>query len=123
MSFAKDFGPPKGQLSGKEKMETAAGAFGNTPNNSGKPAKKGHKFHGMDITAAENGVSIRHTIKKFKNAEKTRGAQDTPVNPSSSGPWGDETTSKTHVLGNDDPMMAHVNALHEHFSSNSPDED
>lgn len=113
---------PKGR---SEKAQVAADAFDNKSPNPATPSRPSRKFHRMSITAAENGVSVEHSIKKFRNATKERGGQDTPVNPSSSGPWGsgDDVETKTHVLGNDHPMMAHLNALHEHFSGSGNDQD
>lgn len=102
---------PRGEV---EKKNVAKEAMGG-----GTSKPRAPRFHRMSIVAAENGVSVEHTIKKFPKTEKTKGAEDTQVNPSPSGPWGDGTDTKTHVLGSDHPMMAHVNALHEHFASNS----
>lgn len=120
--MAWDTGPASQPRNVAEAKNIASAAMGGQgKDGSGKP--RAPKFHRMSITAAENGVSVEHTVKKFPNKEKTKGGQDTPVNPSSSGPWGEGAETKTHVLGSDHPMMQHLNALHEHFSSGDPDED
>lgn len=114
-----DTGPnsqPRGTV---EKQNLAAEVMGGKTKGNHPRAPK---FHRMSITAAENGVSVEHTVKKFKNDTKHKGGNDTPVNPSSTGPWGEGTDTKTHVLGNDHPMMAHLNALHEHFTSGNTDD-
>ena len=117
--MAWDTGPGSQPRGAAEAKNIASEAMG------GKSKPRAPRFHRMSITAAENGVSVEHTVKKFSKGEKTRGGNDTAVNPSPSGPWGDRTweESKTHVLNSDHPMMAHINALHEHFGGSSDSDD
>lgn len=102
---------PRGDV---EKANIASEAFGGQ----GKGKPRAPKFHRMSITAAENGVSINHTMKVKTGKTSKTGARSGSSFPMSGSDDGVTEKNTEHVFGNDHPVMHHLHAIHKHIASN-----
>ena len=109
-----DFGPPQPRDRG-EKENVAREVLGQ------KTHSRTHapKFHRMSITAAQNGVSINHTMKvPVKKGKNTNSGQISGGVTPMSGDDGMVHKDTEHVFGHDHPVMEHLHAIHQHIMTN-----
>lgn len=100
--------------SGKAQVaHEAMGGEGKPPKNLSKGHKIGGKLHGIDIEAASNGFQLTHRVKKFKKNNDEAGASDHPTF--------EDMVSTKHVIGDNHPMAAHINAIHDYCTDCNED--
>lgn len=117
--MANPFGNQAQPSTRKEKAAVVSGAFGNTSDpspahsNRGTAPHKGPKLHGIDIEAASNGYQLNHRVKKFRKNDREEGG--------GSHPSFEDMVSTKHVINDDHPMAAHIQALHEYCTDCNDD--